>query len=249
MTSYIIFILLACKWEFTAKKQTYLTSIFSNQITLRCERPKLARGGVAIAAEDGAEQGDAFWPGATVWAWMGTDLRAQQHDSIYWQQDTSWGGHVHTQIYCISNLRGTGHETSNKGKKNSVKPKLCCLKDLFMALCETWHETVLFSSLTAPLHPPHLLHISLFSQGRGCKSCFYQNVRLLNYSVSLSEEHPAVCIYTQPCLLIQSPFQQPPWRVKWRLITTKGEHSQFYNQTGLTLWHCLQSRLTRLQQG
>ncbi len=35
------------------------------------------------AAKDGAEQGDAFWPGATVRAWMGTDLRAELRDSIY----------------------------------------------------------------------------------------------------------------------------------------------------------------------
>lgn len=135
-----------------------------------------------------------------------------------------------------------------RGKKTQWSPS-CAASRTFSWPCVRHDMKLLFSSLTAPLHPPHLLHISLFSQGCGCKSCFYQNVRLLNYSVSLSEEHPAVCIYTQPCLLIQSPFQQPPWRVKWRLITTKGEHSQFYNQTGLTLWHCLQSRLTRLQQG
>lgn len=174
MTSYIIFILLACKWEFTAKKQTYLTSIFSNQITLRCERPKLARGGVAIAAEDGAEQGDAFWPGATVWAWMGTDLRAQQHDSIYWQQDTSWGGHVHTQIYCISNLRGTGHETglAIRGKKTQWSPS-CAASRTFSWPCVR-HDMKLCSS-------PLSLHLSIlltsftylsFHRGVGVKAAF-----------------------------------------------------------------------------
>ncbi len=112
----------------------------------------------------------------------------------------------------------------------------------------TWNCALLLSHRTSPSSSPPsqlpLLH------GRGCKSCFYQKVRLLNHSVSLSEEHPAVCIL-HSALSAHTHFfsTQYPWRVKWWLITTKEEHSPFITRPqGLTLWCCLQTRLTR-QQG
>lgn len=137
------------------------------------------------AAGDGAE--------ATVWARMGTDLRAELCDSIYWQWETSRGD-THT-VY------PTWEEVDIQ-RNSRAKPR-----DLFVALCETWHETVVFSSLIAPLHPPHLLHSSLFYMGVGVKAAFTR-MWVFQIILSLSERNTlSSTVCSHKLLFITTPLK------------------------------------------